>query len=169
MRASTSIHRPVGRADLLRGDAGGRRRPIRPPWALPESRFTERCTGCGACVEACPEGILRRARGRLPVVEFRAGECTFCGDCVRACSDGALVRSTGDRPWMLIATIGGDCLARRGVECRVCGERCEARAIGFRLVPGRVASPEVDPGACTGCGACAAPCPVGAVSVGSAL
>ena len=38
-----------------------------------------------------------------------------------------------------------------------------ARAIRFPLVAGGVPRPEIDTGACTGCGACVAPCPVNAI------
>ncbi len=62
--------------------------------------------------------------------------------------------------------MGEVCLARRGVECRVCGEACDAGAIRFPPRRGGVALPVVDFSKCTACGDCVAPCPVGAVSVG---
>lgn len=61
--------------------------------------------------------------------------------------------------------IGEACLARRGVECRVCGEACEAGAIRFPPRRGGVAWPVVELQKCTACGDCAGPCPVAAVSV----
>jgi ferredoxin-type protein NapF len=67
--------------------------------------------------------------------------------------------------WTLKARIDSHCLAQRKVECRVCGEACQARAISFRPVPGGVALPEFDPARCTGCGDCVRPCPVSAVSM----
>ncbi len=59
---------------------------------------------------------------------------------------------------------GATCLARHGVECRVCGEACDAGAIRFPPRRGGVALPVADLAKCTACGDCVAPCPVGAVS-----
>ncbi|MBL8301268.1 MAG: 4Fe-4S dicluster domain-containing protein [Ideonella sp.] len=60
------------------------------------------------------------------------------------------------------------CLARHGVECRVCGEACDRAAIRFPPRRGGVAQPAIEPARCTLCGDCVAPCPVGAVSVARA-
>jgi len=139
---------------------------LRPPWVAPDVAFDEACTRCGDCLQACPTAILVAGDGGYPSVDFKRGECTFCGDCVRVCRPGAL-RRTGDstRPWALQATIGDACLARHGVECRVCGEMCGEGAIRFRPTAGGVAQPQFDPVRCTGCGACQAPCPVGAIAL----
>jgi ferredoxin-type protein NapF len=61
--------------------------------------------------------------------------------------------------------ISGDCLAYRGVECRICGEACDTGAIRFDPQRGGPARPVLDLARCTACGDCVAPCPVGAVSV----
>jgi ferredoxin-type protein NapF len=66
-------------------------------------------------------------------------------------------------PLRLVARIDHACLAVRRVECRVCGENCETRAIRFVLAPGRMAQPAVDAERCTGCGACASLCPAAAI------
>ncbi|MFO1273296.1 MAG: 4Fe-4S dicluster domain-containing protein [Rubrivivax sp.] len=60
---------------------------------------------------------------------------------------------------------GEACLARHGVECRVCGEACDAGAIRFPPRRGGAALPVADFAKCTGCGDCMGPCPVQAVSV----
>jgi ferredoxin-type protein NapF len=57
------------------------------------------------------------------------------------------------------------CLARRGVECRICGEACDSGAIRFRPQLGSVAQPVLDPDACTACGDCVPVCPVAAVTL----
>lgn len=156
---------PSSRRNFLRGRVASHRAQPRPPWALAEASFAERCTRCGDCARACPTRIIRQGDGGYPTVDFAAGECTFCGECVSRCQPGALVRAEGAPAWTLRAAIGDTCLARRLVECRVCGEMCDVAAIRFRPQPGGIAQPELDAAACTGCGACVAPCPTGAIRV----
>lgn len=64
-----------------------------------------------------------------------------------------------------VAQIGAACLSTQGVACRMCEEQCDADAIRFRLAPGGRALPFIALERCDGCGACAAPCPVGAVAL----
>lgn len=155
----------ASRRALLSGSVRAGRLPTRPPWAIAPGQFEERCTRCGACVDACPESILHRGDGGFPRVDFSAGACTFCAACVRACEPAALYRDSDTVPWQLRIAIDDACLARRGVECRICGERCESAAIRFRLRLGGPALAETDRERCTGCGACVASCPVGAITM----
>ncbi len=158
--------RSVSRLDFLRGGLKGRAYPVRPPGAIQESLFVEECTRCDVCIKACPQRILERSRGGFPKVDFARGGCTFCGVCADVCVPRALVRpSEGARPWPLAPAFAETCLAERGVECRVCGERCETRAIRFRPRPRAVATPALDAARCSGCGACVAACPVLAISM----
>jgi ferredoxin-type protein NapF len=156
----------VSRSRFLVADFSGRRTPFRPPWGLEEAEFVERCQRSGACVAACPEKILERGRGGFPVVNFALGACTFCGKCAEVCNDGAYCADAPNgAPWGWKARIGESCLALSRVLCRTCGEHCPAGAIRFTLLPGAAAFPEIDAGRCTGCGACIAPCPNGAVAL----
>ena len=151
-----------------RGFLRGRPRPqaeIRPPWALPEDAFIDRCTRCNDCLKACPQKILVVGDGGYPTVDFSHAECTFCGDCVTACRPRALVRLDDAAPWQRKAVINDACLARRSVECRICGDFCDARAIRFLLRLGGSPLPEIDSALCTGCGACVAPCPSRAIAI----
>lgn len=68
-------------------------------------------------------------------------------------------------PGPRVARIGGTCLSFGGVECRVCGDRCGPRAIRFRPLGRGRWFPDLDESLCDGCGECAAPCPVGAVTL----
>ena len=138
--------------------------PFRPPWSVPETLFVDVCSRCDDCVKSCPTGLLKRGEGGFPAADFTAASCTFCGACAQACKTGAIASDVTQEPWQFTIQIGEGCLAQQRVECRVCGERCEADAIRFRRVAGGAPLPEIDNAACTGCGACLAPCPVSAIA-----
>lgn len=149
-----------------RGLFFGRVRPVkqglRPPGALPETAFLDACTRCDACSQACPSRIIVPAEGRFPEMDFARGECTFCGECQKACQTGAL-SGTAARWQASIQT--AKCLAHQGVECRICGENCEAGALVFKPRIGGAAHPELILPQCTGCGACVASCPNQAIAI----
>lgn len=46
-----------------------------------------RCTGCGTCVEVCPNGALEIQDGFARLIAER---CTGCGACVEACPQEAI-------------------------------------------------------------------------------
>lgn len=155
----------VSRRQFLRGTFKTANAPRRPPWALAEDRFIAACSGCGDCVTACPTRVIIRV-GRFPEIDFGRGECNFCGACATACTDGALLRQNPQTsPWNIKARLAATCLAQRGVECRICGEHCGPAAIRFSPRLGGPPLAEIDVAACTGCGACVAPCPVAAISI----
>lgn len=152
----------------LFGFARASRTAQRPPWAMPEADFTSLCSRCDECVAACPTGLLKRGDGGFPEAVFTPGHapdgCTFCGDCVARCASGALNAAIVP-PWRQVAEFGEDCLARRGVVCRTCGEGCPADAIHFPPRLGGVAQPQLAAADCTGCGACLADCPTRAIRI----
>lgn len=121
-----------------------------------------RCTGCGDCVSACPQDILRIIEGRAAIDFGNGHECTFCNACADACPEPIFT----ERPVMAhVLTITDTCLARRGTTCMSCRDACPESAI--RMMPriGGPFLPELDAAACTGCGACLAPCPVDAIAL----
>ena len=156
---------PSSRRNFLRGRFSTRPRSLRPPWALAENDFLNACTRCGECVKACPTKVIVEHDGGYPAIDFSAGECNFCSDCAAACKTGALRRREEKVPWTALASFGEQCLAQRRIECRICGDQCEVGAIRFPLRAGGIAIPVLDSAHCTGCGACVAPCPAGAVTV----
>jgi ferredoxin-type protein NapF len=151
-----------------RGFLRGRPSPkaeIRPPWALAEALFINHCTRCNDCLPACPQHIVIAGDGGYPTVDFSRNECTFCGECTKACRPQALMRHDDQPPWTIKALISDLCLARKGVECRICGDFCDVRAIRFTPRLGGTALPEITLETCNGCGACVAPCPTGAIAI----
>ncbi len=153
-----------GRRGFLRGQVRPATPPLRPPWAQAEAAFLQACTRCRNCAVICPTRVIHLVDG-YPEVSFTGGQCTFCGECVRVCAPGALRRREDEPPWSCRARISDACIAQRGVECRVCGEQCEAGAIRFLPQIGGVSQPAIDAAACSGCGACVAPCPSAAIRV----
>ncbi len=51
----------------------------------------DRCTGCGRCVDACPEGAVRLTNGSgSAVLLIDANACTYCTACEAACPERAI-------------------------------------------------------------------------------
>ena len=136
-------------------------RPGPSPGREEEDAFTDACTRCGACVTACPEGIVKPGDGGFPEIDLRISECTFCRACADACKASAFdLTST---PWSLTVRVTDACLSVQATFCRSCGDACAERAITFPPARGGVSVPRIDASTCTGCGACVSACPVGAV------
>lgn len=57
--------------------------------AAGEYRITERCDGCGNCLEMCPQNCIET--DRIPFM-IQAEHCLHCGNCLRVCHAGAVVR-----------------------------------------------------------------------------
>jgi len=155
----------MNRRELFRR-LSGRKLPVFPPGAVAEQLFGERCNGCGACVEACPENIIEISNSRYPVVNFKRGGCRFCGRCGEACERGAVVAVEDlEETWLWRAVISEQCLDKRGVVCRACESSCDEDAIKFRPAPGGKYDVSVLSDACTGCGSCVSFCPRQAIAM----
>ena len=158
----------IDRIQLLRGDFSSTKCPIRPPWALPESVFIEKCSRCDDCIKACTDRLIIRGQGGFPEMDFSHGGCDFCSDCVAACEAEALYRPTPDTtPWSYVVSIKDSCLSLKGTLCRTCGDACDKRAIKFSLQVGGRAQPVLNQELCTGCGECLFVCPVKSIEISS--
>lgn len=174
-----------GAAEMM----SGRQRPVRKLYPLPfgapsREKFFELCSACQLCVERCPSGVLRPARGEYgaegvmrPVMDFERGYCIDgCTVCGEVCPTGAIIHLTPSEREMaqvgVARLVKENCLAYAGGKCRVCVERCELSAL--KMVP-EYSSPlptkegdthkkypmrvVVDSTLCSGCGACENGCP----------
>lgn len=57
--------------------------------------MSERCKGCGFCIEFCPMGVLEvsnefNRRGYHPPKMIDGAKCTLCGVCEDVCPDFAI-------------------------------------------------------------------------------
>ena len=120
------------------------------------------CTGCGACVEACPQHIVILDHRNLASVDLTDAECTFCSFALEACEEGVFDRAQVPI-FAYAARIGMECFATRGIVCQSCGETCPEDAIRFQVRIGGPALPLLDPDRCSGCGACVGACPAEAI------
>jgi len=155
---------------------------IRPPWALDELEFLLACTRCGACVEACPHGVIFALPARLgaqvagtPALDLLHHGCHLCEDwpCAESCEPAALARPVSEGaappprlPRLARAAIDTTaCLAWQGPECGACAASCPVE--GALCWDGE--KPRIDMDRCCGCGLCREACIVDprAVRVGS--
>jgi NAD-dependent dihydropyrimidine dehydrogenase PreA subunit len=53
----------------------------------------EKCTGCGRCLEVCPQGVFEIKDRRAQIVTL--DNCMECGACSQNCAFGALTVKNG--------------------------------------------------------------------------
>lgn len=127
---------------------------LRPPGAVEEDAFTERCTGCADCVEACPHRAIQvLASTGMPVIYPEESPCQLCEDlpCIRSCETDALL-PLADRfqVHMGVAKVLPK-LCTAGNGCNSCVSSCPTEAISMDFSSFQV---KVDDTRCVGCGIC---------------
>jgi len=55
--------------------------------------FSDKCTGCGRCVEVCPHGVFEMRDKRANLID--RDRCMECGACAKNCEFSAITVSTG--------------------------------------------------------------------------
>lgn len=143
-----------------------------PPGMPDRKTYLRRCTACGACMAACPTGVLQPAGGATgvvhalqPAMSYGEAACaTDCRACTLVCPTGALMPlSLAEKRSFVVGKARirlQNCLAYgRGRACGRCARRCPARAITMTRLPDGRRGPVVDVAACTGCGQCVQACP----------
>ena len=145
---------------------------IRPPGALPEDEFVDRCVRCSECMKVCPTGGLQPAITEAgieglwtPVLVPRIGECTqMCNLCSQVCSSQAIQPfEIAEKTHLYIGRAVIDrsqCIAwNSDKQCLVCDEACSYDAVLWKNVEG-TRRPFVNEHKCVGCGICENVCPI---------
>ncbi|MFC1755396.1 4Fe-4S binding protein [Thermoproteota archaeon] len=168
-----------GRSSRIGFRRKGRSDIIRPPGALKEEEFLDRCIRCGNCMKVCITNGLQPVMFEAglsgiwtPQLVPEIGYCEYnCTLCMEVCPTGALQRLTLEekKKYKLgLAKVNKlTCLAwSQKLECLVCEEHCPVSQKAIKLeeewVKDRILikKPYVDKNLCIGCGICQNKCPV---------
>jgi MauM/NapG family ferredoxin protein len=157
---------------------------IRPPGALPENEFLDRCIRCGECMKVCPTNGLHPTLFEAglegigtPILVPALGYCDYeCNACSQVCPTGAIRPLTlAEKKELKIGTAffnKNKCYPwNENLDCLVCEEHCPTpeKSIKFwdvevleqetnRTIT--VRRPYVVTETCIGCGICETKCPL---------
>ena len=121
------------------------------------------CTGCGACVNECPQFLLHLEKISQEIFigcnnldkgktakDVCPQACISCGICVKSCPAHAVTMTTYKNGGTLPAIDSSKC-----IQCGVCAEKCPAKCIQkYESVIGQVTLLPAQKSGCASCGAC---------------
>lgn len=157
--------------------SAGARRVIRPPAALEENDFVDRCIRCGGCIKACVTNGLQPVilesgldgvwtPHLVPEIGYCDYNCTLCGEVCPAGAIRHLPLREKQKARIGLAEIDRSiCLAwSRNQQCLICEKNCPVPGKAIKIernpVDGLVVlKPVVDKILCIGCGICQNKCP----------
>jgi ferredoxin len=153
---------------------GGQGGVIRPPGALGEEHFVNRCIRCGNCMKVCITNGLQPVMFQsglegiwtpqlVPEIGYCEYRCTLCGDTCPTSAIPSLSLEAKQKVRLGLAEIDRSiCLPwALGRECIVCQEHCPVFQKAIKLTrEGALSKPSIDEELCIGCGICQNKCPV---------
>jgi len=145
-------------ADNKKSDLPVRADWLRPPGAVAEALFLERCTLCGDCLKACPyDSIKPEPKSGTPVIFPDEMPCFLCEDfpCVDACGTEALLPVAGRAAVAMGVAVVSHRICTAGQGCHACVSRCPTDALAMDFDTYRL---RVHDERCVGCGLCEQTC-----------
>jgi ferredoxin-type protein NapG len=145
---------------------------FRPPGALPEAEFLERCHRCGNCVKNCPANAIFPLQStdaniaNTPYIDPDEQPCVICDSlaCMYVCPSGALQTVYAEDIRIGLAVFTAEtCLRTKDVACTYCVDTCPIGDDAIHLTSDGVV--EVIDSGCTGCGVCQYACPTSPKSI----
>ena len=145
---------------------------FRPPGALPETEFLERCHRCGNCVKNCPANAILPLQStdsslaNTPYIDPDEQPCVICDSlaCMYVCPSGALEKVYAEDIQIGLAVFSAEtCLRTKEVDCTYCVDTCPIGDDAIHLTSDGVV--EVIDAGCTGCGVCQYACPTSPKSI----